>query len=190
MGRLIGQMELTLDGFLTGQLGDMNWFNLDAEAWRTRVDPYHSVGTVLLGRRNYEEFAAAWPLIGASPTSTPDLTFSGWLAAVPKVVFSQTLKQASWSASVLVRRNFEQEAARLKRQLSHDLLIMNSLNLIRLALRAGLLDDLWLTVHPVTLGTGTKLFEDRHAFQLLESRVFLSGQIFLSYRVQRGAGPT
>lgn len=182
MSKLIGQMELTLDGFMTGPNGEMDWFSLDPDAWQLRVDKFSGIGTVLLGRKNYQGFAGFWPTMAQNPAASPtDQTFSKWLDAIPKVVFSHTLKEADWQHSRLATRDFAEEVQQLKVQGGKDILIMSSASLIQEAARLDLLDELWLTIHPVTLGQGRELFEQRLSLQVLESHVFTSGQIFVRY---------
>ncbi|GMA14243.1 dihydrofolate reductase (plasmid) [Deinococcus metallilatus] len=186
MSRIVAQMELTLDGYMTGPNGEMDWFSLDPDVWQLRVSKYESIGTVLLGRRNYEGFAGFWPLMATNPAASPtDVTFSRWLDAVPKVVFSHTLQGAPWQNSRLAEGDLAGELAKLKQQNGKDVLIMSSASLIQQGQHLGLLDELWLNVHPVTLGEGRRLFTERMNLELLESRVFDSGQVFLHYAVRR-----
>jgi dihydrofolate reductase len=167
MRKLAMQMELTLDGFMTGPNGEMDWFALDPEAWKLRVEKFNTIDTV------------------PNPTATPtDVTFSHWLDDVPKVVFSRTLKQAEWQNSRLAEGDLAEEISRVKAQPGKDVLIMNSASIAQECMRLGLLDECWLNVHPVAIGRGRPLFEDRVGLRLLESRVFESGQVFLRYATQ------
>jgi dihydrofolate reductase len=112
------------------------------------------------------------------------VAFSRWLDDVPKVVFSRTLKQAEWQNSRLAVGDLAEEISRLKAQPGKDALIMNSASIAQECLWLGLLDEYWLNVHPVAIGHGRPLFEDRVDLKLLESRVFESGQVFLRYATQ------
>lgn len=185
MSKLIAQMELTLDGFMTGPNGEMDWFSLDPEAWKLRVDKYNSIGTVLLGRKNYEGFAGFWPLMATNPAaSATDVRFSKWLDATPKVVFSRTLKETAWQHSRLATSDLAEEVSKLKAQSGKDALVMSSASIIQACMKLGLLDELWLTVHPVILGNGRRLFEQRANLELVESKIFASGQFFVRYAIQ------
>jgi hypothetical protein len=68
MRKLVMQMELTLDGFMTGPQGEMDWFALDPELWKFKVERFHQVDTVLLGRKNYQGFGGYWPSVATRPT--------------------------------------------------------------------------------------------------------------------------
>ncbi len=181
--KLIMQLQLTLDGFYAGSNGEFDWFTLDQEGWRDRV--HHSfpqIGTVLLGRKNYQGFRQYWPRVAQMPDVTDtDLMFSRWLDDIPKIVFSTTLNGAPWENSRL-SRDLVGEVRALKEGEGGDLLIMHSASIGQACMARGLVDEFWLTVHPVALGHGLPLFTERIQLALLESRVYSSGQVFLRYR--------
>lgn len=187
MRKLIMQMELTLDGFYAGPNEEFDWFTLDAEAWELQFNNYlSSVDTALLGRKNYEGYGGYWPTVADNPDATEtDVKFSRWLNEIPKVVFSKTLEKAEWKNSRLVRDDLEGEVSKLKAQPGKDILIMNSVSVAQACRQRNLIDEYWLTIHPVTLGEGLPLFKDRMNLTLLDSKVFSSGQVFLHYAAQR-----
>lgn len=187
MRRVIMQLELTLDGFGANMDGGMDWFALDPEAWKLRNEYYQrEIGTVLLGRNNYLGFQGYWPNVGNMPgASETDMIFSRWLDATPKVVFSKTLEEATWQHSRLASGDLSEEIARLKAEPGKNLLIMSSIGLAQSFMAAGLIDEYWLTVHPIAIGQGIPLFKERVDLQLLDSRTFPSGQVFLHYERRR-----
>jgi dihydrofolate reductase len=186
MRKLIMQMELTLDGFYAGPKEEFDWFTLDQEAWQRRVDQLSTIDTVLLGRKNYLGFGSYWPTVVNNPASTEtDIKFSRWLDDIPKVVFSKTLEKAEWKNSRLVKDNLAGEISRLKQQSGKDILIMNSVSVAQECAKHDLIDEYWLTIHPLTLGKGLPLFKERVSLKLLDSKVFSSGQVFLHYQTHR-----
>lgn len=159
-------------------------------AWKNTFDNYleEGIATVLLGRKNYEGFRGYWPTVVNNPDATEtDLNFSRWLDEIPKIVFSKTLEKTQWNNSRLVNDNLAEEVAKLKKQMGKDILIMNSSSIAQACMKHGLLDEYWLTIHPVTLGKGLPLFKERVNLKLLNSRTFDSGQVLLHYAVQRDA---
>ncbi|ULH13942.1 dihydrofolate reductase family protein (plasmid) [Deinococcus sp. KNUC1210] len=194
MRKLIMQLQLTLDGFYAGPNGEFDWFKLDQESWSERVQhDFPRIGTVLLGRRNYQGFRHYWPKVAERPDVTEtDLVFSRWLDEVPKVVFSNTLNEAPWQNS-RVSRDLIGEVTSLKAGHGGDLLIMHSSSIGQACMSRGLVDEFWLTVHPVAIGRGLPLFVQPIRLQLLESRVYPTGQVFLHYRTpaseDTGLGP-
>ena len=179
------QLELTLDGFYGGPNGEMDWFTLDPAAWQHRNDLFRSrIDTVLLGRKNYEGFYGYWsPMEHNLDASDIDRAFSKWLNEVPKVVFSSTLAKAEWQNSSLAQGSIEDAITALKAQPGNDLLIMNSVSVAQAGSR--LIDEYWLNVHPVDIGEGLSLFEERAELELVESKTFDSGQVFLRYLTKR-----
>src|SRR3712207_1285436 len=135
---------------------------------------------LLLGRVTYEHLAAYWP---DQPGGTPMVDF---LNGVPKYVVSGTLEEPlGWNNSVLIKRNVAEEIAKLKLRPGKDITVLGSGELVRSLLRAGLLDELRLMVHPVILGGGRRLFEDRgerEALELVSSETFATGVVSLAYK--------
>jgi dihydrofolate reductase len=97
------------------------------------------------------------------------------------VVFSNTLETSTWKNSRLAKDDLAKEVSKLKEQPGQDILIMSSASIARACMRHGLLNEYWLTVHPVAIGHGKPLFEDRIGLKLLNTKAYRSGQVFLHY---------
>ena len=108
--------------------------------------------TMLLGRVTYQTFAASF----AGNTSDP---MAAQMNACPKVVVSTTLGKAGWENSTLIQRDVAQEVTRLKEQPGSDLAIIGSASLVRSLHAAQLIDHYRLLICPLTLGSGTRLFD-------------------------------
>jgi dihydrofolate reductase len=137
---------------------------------------------LLMGRVTYEGMAAYWP---NQPGGTPMVDY---INSVPKYVVSTTLEEPlEWNNSTLIDgKEFAEEIAELKRQSGKDITILGSGALVRSLLGEGLLDELRLMVHPIVLGGGKRLFDggdDRKPLELLDSRRFGTGVLFLAYRL-------
>jgi len=135
---------------------------------------------MLLGRVTYEALAAFWP---HQPGGTPMVDY---INSVPKYVVAATLEEPlEWNNSTLIKGDVAEEITELKRHPGKDITIIGSGALVRSLLRDGLLDELRLMVHPVVLGGGKRLFEDggdRKALELVDSRTFGTGVLYLTYR--------
>jgi len=135
---------------------------------------------MLLGRVTYEGLAAFWP---NQPAGTPMVDY---INSVPKHVVSRTLeKPLGWNNSTLLEGDVAEGVAELKEKPGKDITIIGSGALVRSLLDEGLLDELRLMVHPIVLGGGKRLFEegeDRKPLELVESRVFATGVLYLAYR--------
>ena len=139
---------------------------------------------LLLGRVTYEQMAAYWP---EQPGGTPMVDY---INSVQKVVVSGTLDEPpEWNNSTLIQDNVAGEISRLKRQPGKDITVIGSAVLARLLIKAGLLDELRLMVHPVVLGGGKRLFEaggDQAVLELVGSETFGTGVLSLTYRLSAG----
>jgi dihydrofolate reductase len=132
--------------------------------------------TLLLGRRTYEEFAGFWP--------TSDDPFADYLNNIPKLVATNTLDTLEWQNSTPIRGDVAAALRELKAQPGRNIGMTGSVSLVRSLLREGVLDELNLLVHPVVVGTGTRLFEPGSAqvpLTLLDSRTFKTGVVSLTY---------
>jgi dihydrofolate reductase len=129
--------------------------------------------SLLLGRITYDIFAGYWP----DHTETwPQVN------KITKYVVSRSLKKPTWENTVILK-NID-ELKKLKNSKGEDMQVYGSSNLLQALLKHDLVDEFWLKIFPITLGSGKKLFEEGTipaAFKLIESKVTPSGVIFASY---------
>jgi dihydrofolate reductase len=139
---------------------------------------------LLMGRVTYEQMVAYWP---NQPGGVPMVDY---INCVSKFVVSTTLeKPLEWNNSTLIKGDVAEEIARLKRQPGENITILGSGALVRSLLRGDLIDELRLMVHPVVLGSGKRLFEDGHgrqALELVDSKTFGTGVLYLTYQPPQG----
>ncbi|GAB2941010.1 dihydrofolate reductase family protein [Micromonospora polyrhachis] len=135
-----------------------------------------NAGALLLGRATYETFAATWP------HQTGEMAEA--LNAMPKLVASRTMETAEWNNSTILDGDVVAKLTALKQQPGRDIGISGSITLTRALLRAGLVDDLHLLVHPIVLGKGERLFDsgDRIPLTLAASATFRTGVAHLHYQ--------
>ena len=136
---------------------------------------------MLMGRVLYEEWAAFWPK--QDPDENP---VAARMNGVRKYVVSTTLEEPlEWQNSTLIGDNVAEEISKLKEQPGKDISISGSPTLVRSLLQDGLLDELRLMLHPIVVGSGKRLFEDggdQKALQLVDSRTFSTGVLYLTYQ--------
>ena len=131
---------------------------------------------LLLGRRTYEIFASYWP--------THESEWPG-INSVTKYVVSSTSTNSLWDNTVFIKDNVVEAIRRLKQQAGPDLQVHGSGNLIQTLLAHDLVDELWLKIFPVTLGTGKRLFDKGTipaSYTLTESKSSPSGVIFATFK--------
>ncbi|HSX07563.1 MAG TPA: dihydrofolate reductase family protein [Candidatus Saccharimonadales bacterium] len=134
---------------------------------------------LLLGRKTYDIFAAYWPKQDAAALATVPFN------KATKYVVSGTSPKLTWEKSVLIEGDVAAKIKELKQQDGPMLQVHGSGNLIQTLLKHDLVDELWLKIFPVTLGSGKRLFADGTqpaAFELVESKVSPKGVIFANYK--------
>lgn len=183
-------MHVSLDGFVAGPNGEMDWIAIDEEMYRDVADLTSTVDTAIYGRTTYQMMESYWPTVPADPSSTKEeLHHAHWVENVQKIVFSTTLEQVGWNNTRLVKENVAEEVAKLKQQPGKNLMIFGSPGLTHTFVQLGLIDDYRITINPVVLGRGIPLFKDvkeQIALKLLTSRTFRSGVVGLHYRTVAG----
>jgi dihydrofolate reductase len=183
MRKLIASMNVTLDGFISGPGGELDWhFPLwNDEMLRCVHEQLSHMDTILLGRVTYQAMAAYWP--GAGREGSPSL--SGMMNNYAKVVFSRTLSTVEWHNARLVNRNMEEEIRKLKTLAGKDLMIYGSGSIVRSAMHHGLIDEYIIWIHPVMIGQGVPFVKDmasRVDLELMQAKAFRSGVMMAHYR--------
>jgi len=186
MRKIITTTWITLDGFIAGPNGEMDWVIVDEEMGKYEGDIVSAADTLLLGRVTYQSFAGSWPYVPDNPNAQPEeKEYARKLNAMRKIVFSRTLSSVEWNNSSLVGEVIPEEIVKLKQEPGRDMLIYGSASLIRTLTNHGLIDEYQLLVHPVVLGSGKPLFldiMDRHKLQLVGTKTFPSGVVGLYYQ--------
>jgi dihydrofolate reductase len=188
MRKLIYSMGVSLDGFIAGPDGEIDWSAPDEELHRFHNQQMRETGAHLCGRRLYEAMTY-WETAGEKP-SLPEyeLEFARIWKDTPKIVFSKTLENVEGNAR-LVRDGAAEEVARLKERPGKNLAVGGA-GLASTFMKLGLIDEYRLFVSPVILGGGTPYFpalDERINLELVETRTFGSRVVYVRYqRVEGG----
>lgn len=183
MRDLVFSMSVSLDGFVAGPGGEIDWSAPDTELHQFHNDRVREIGVELCGRRLYETMRY-WD----TALEDPDLPevgreFAGIWADLPKLVFSSTLSAVEGNAR-LATAGVAEEVARLKGEPGKDLAVGGA-GLAATCIELGLVDVFQLFVCPVVLGGGTPFFpplQERVELELVETRTFGSRVTYLHYR--------
>jgi dihydrofolate reductase len=183
MRKVIYSMGVSLDGFIAGPGGEIDWSAPDEELHRFHNRQAEEIGTHFCGRRLYEVMVY-WETAEANPSiSEYEREFARIWQAMPKVVFSTTLEQVEGNTT-LARDSVAEEVARLKQQPGKDLAVGGA-GLAATFIELGLVDEYRLFVSPVVLGGGTPFFpalEEKVDLELVETKTFGSRVVYLRYR--------
>ena len=176
--------QVSVDGYFRTSDGDSAWMHQqddDAEFREFTESNARGGGMLLFGRTTYEMMADFWP----SPAAAEQFpVVAKQMNDLPKVVFSRTLKKASWNNTRLVKGNLVTEVRRMKNEPGDPMVIMGSGTIVSQLAAAGLIDELHLVVIPVVLGEGRTMFEGskkRLSLTLTKARTFRNGKAFLVY---------
>ncbi|HWC86152.1 MAG TPA: dihydrofolate reductase family protein [Solirubrobacteraceae bacterium] len=183
MSELIYSMTSSLDGFIAGPGGDIDWSAPDEELHRFHNEQVRELGAHFLGRRLYETMLY-WE--SDEPEASESEVIREFMAiwrALPKIVFSNTLDQVEGNTR-LATGTIAEEVARLKQERGHDLAVGGA-GLAAAFSDLGLIDEYRLFLSPVVLGGGTPYFPaltERIDLELVETRTFDVGVAYLRYR--------
>lgn len=176
-------MMVSLDGFFEGVDHDLSWHNVDTEFNDFAAKQLDETSTLVFGGKTYKMMADFWPTDFATET---DPKTADRMNSYPKIVFSRTLKSASWNNSELYSSNVASVLKATKENSTKDIAVLGSSNLCLTLIKEKLLDEIRIMVNPVVLGKGTTLFtgiETPLKLALNTSREFKSGNMLLNYRI-------
>ena len=191
MGNLVLFMHVSLDGFVAGINGEMDWIYADEELFAYVAERIYATDCALYGRKTYQMMEGYWTTAANQPNATKhDTEHSKWYNSVAKVVLSKTLNAASLTNTKVISDNLNYEITKLKQSTDKEILIFGSPTAAHSLLAGELIDSYWLFVNPVLLGVGIPLFKNiknRTALILVATHVFPSGVVCLHYSQKRGA---
>jgi dihydrofolate reductase len=187
MRKLISFMHISLDGFVAGPNGEMNWIKVDEEIFDHVGKRISETDTALYGRATYEMMENYWPTAGDKPgASKHDIEHSNWYKKAHKLVLSKTMKGAGLTNTTIISDNLSNEINEIKQRSGSEILVFGSPAATHSLIQQNLIDGYWLFVNPIILGQGIPLFtgiRDKTKLKLLSTRQFTSGVIELNYIV-------
>ena len=173
MRKIVASMLMALDGVVENPQWTVQFRSEESQQYK--IDELFASDALLLGRRTYQDFAAAWT--GATGA------YGERINRMPKYVPTTTLQEAEWNAT-LIKDTVGEAVTRLKQEPGQDILIFGSVDLIHSLMQEDLIDEYRLMVFPIVVGNGKRLFYDesqQKEFKLVQSRTFGSGVVVLTY---------
>ena len=189
MSRLILKMSMTLDGFICGPNGEMDWFlktrSEDGAAWT--AEKISQASAHLLGRKTFCEMATYWP----NATGI----FAKPMNEIPKIVFSKedfdpshliisSPNARTWLAAKVISGDLANGITELKKQEDKPLIAQGGATFAQALAQTGLVDEFWLLRHPIAIGKGRGLFDKLEAplqLKLIETKTFSIGSVAQIY---------
>jgi dihydrofolate reductase len=185
MRKIIVSEYVTLDGVIEDpggaegfKHGGWSFGFGGAEQQQYKFEELFASDALLLGRRTYEGFAAAWPNMPGTGA------YGERMNSLPKYVVSTTLSEVTWNAT-LIKGDLAEELSRLKQEAGQDVLIFGSGELVQTLHERDLIDEYRLMIFPIVLGSGKRLFSggnEKKVLKLIETRTLGSGVVLLTYQ--------
>jgi dihydrofolate reductase len=196
MRKIISFMHISLDGFVAGPNGEMDWIKVDEEIFDHVGRRISEGDTALYGRVTYQMMENYWPTAADKPTASKhDIEHSKWYSKVHKVVLSKTMKnaglpagQAGLTNTTIISDNLPDRINEVKQHGDKDILLFGSPSATHSLIQLNLIDGYWLFVNPIILGRGIPLFadiKDKIKLNLVTTRQFTCGVTELNYTVDR-----
>jgi dihydrofolate reductase len=185
MRKVILLMHVSLDGFVAGPNGEMDWIVYDHDVEHDAHALHASTDAAIYGRVTYQMMESYWPTVLADPSSTgPALNHARWLDGATKIVISRTLEAVTWKNTLLIKDHVAEEIAKLKQQPGKDMWLIGSPSIVHEFMRHDLIDEYRLNVNPVVLGRGIPLFASADQplqLKLQEAKPYACGVVGLRY---------
>ena len=194
MRKLTSFMHISLDGFVAGPNGEMNWIKVDDELFDFVGKRIGETDTALYGRATFQMMENYWPTAGDNPkASKHDIEHSRWYKSAHKIVLSKTISDAKSPNTTVISDNLSDRINKIKQQAGTEILVFGSPTATHSLLQQDLIDGFWLFVNPIILGKGIPLFTDiknKLELKLLATRQFTSGVTELDYTVETAPKPS
>jgi dihydrofolate reductase len=189
MRKLKLQVQLSVDSYIAGPNGEMDWMIWD---WDDKLKNYvfeltDPVDTIILGRKMTDGFVSYWSDLMNKPDD-PFYEFAKKMIETPKVVFTKTLKKSQWANTDIATGDLTEEIMKLKTQSGKDIIVYGGASLDSSLIKEGLIDDLHLFINPAAFGKGMTIFKDLNNIQkfvLVKSIAFDCGIVMLHYKPKR-----
>ena len=190
MRKIFLHIAVSIDGFIQTSDNSLDWQFVDDDFEEYVNTVLRSIDTMIFGRVSFELLAQYWPTAAENPAAAVDpsnparhIEAAHMMDSLQKIAVSKTMKKTDWNNSRIVSDTAELE--KLKAEPGRDIALFAGGNLASSLMRLGLIDEYRLLIYPALLGGGTPLFQGGYGvshLKLIESRIFASGAVLLTYR--------
>jgi len=186
MRKLKLQVQMSVDGFVAGPNGELDWMTWN---WDDKLKSYgneltDSVNTILLGRKMTEGFINYWTDVVKNKPNSDEYPFAKKMVDYQKVVFTKTLDKSNWESTTLAKGNIVDEVNKLKKQDGKDIITYGGATFVAALIKQGLIDEFHLFINPAALGRGLTIFNDvnsKQKLKLIKSNSYESGIVVNQY---------
>jgi len=188
MRKLRMQVQISVDGCIAGPNNEMDWLVWDNDYIKYINEITESVDTIIMGRKIVDEFIPYWTEVMNKPDD-PWYAFAKKMIETPKVVFTKTLAKSDWPNTDIATGAFRDEITKLKNLDGGDDIVYGGASFDSSLIREKkLIDEFYLFVNPIVMGSGKTIFRDLKEIQkltLIDSKVFDCSLVLLHYEVKK-----
>ena len=187
---------MTVDGYIAGPNGEMDWMvlnsdwmvlNSDDKLKRYVFELTDTIDTIIMGRKMTDGFVSYWLDVMTKPDD-PFYEFAKKMTETPKIVFTKTLEKSQWANTNIATGDLTDEIIKLKSQNCKDIVVYGGATFDSSLIKAGLIDEFHLFINPAAIGSGMAIFKDVNEvqkFTLVKSTPFECGIVELHYEPKR-----
>jgi dihydrofolate reductase len=187
MRKLRLQVQMSIDGCIAGPNNEMDWLVWDDNDIKYLNEITESVDTIIMGRKMVDEFIPYWTEVMNKPDD-PWNDFAKKMVEIPKVIFTKTLDKSDWPDTDIATGDFRDEITKLKNLDGGDIIVYGGASFDSSLIREKkLIDEFYLFVNPIVMGSGKTIFRDLKEIQkltLIDSKVFDCGLVLLHYEAK------
>jgi len=171
MRKLKLQMQLSVDGYVAGPSGELDWmtWNLDEKLLDFINALTDSSDTILMGRKMTDGFVSYWENVVNNQPDSPEFSFAKKMVDMPKIVFSKTVKDIAGKNVTVENGDLTAAVNNLKRQNGKDIIVYGGADFVSSLLKEGLIDEFNFFVNPVMINKGLRIFDKLNQRQKLSS---------------------
>jgi len=192
MRKLILQVQLSVDGFVGGPNGELDWmtWNLDDSVSAFINSLTDRCDTILLGRNMTDGFVNYWESVVNNQPGSPECPFALKMVNYPKIVFSRTITESNWNNTTIATGDFVSFIKKLKEQPGKDIIVYGGAGFVSSLIKEGMIDEFNLFYNPVLINKGLQIFgllENRQKLTLLDAVPYSCGVSVIRYQLNQDA---
>ncbi|HEY5823076.1 MAG TPA: dihydrofolate reductase family protein [Cyclobacteriaceae bacterium] len=184
MRKLKLQMQMSIDGFVAGPEGQLDWMSPEADDKQLKLlfELTESMDLILMGRKMAPGFSTYWENVANTQPDNPEYPYAKIFVDTPKIVFSKTVKSLPGKNVTIENGDLVESVNKLKKQKGKDIIVYGGANFVSELIKSNLIDELHLFINPTAIGKGLRIFNDQFKFKLVNSIACSNGVIVNQYK--------
>ncbi|QHV94802.1 dihydrofolate reductase family protein [Spirosoma endbachense] len=191
MRKLKLQMQLSVDGYVAGPNGELDWMSFDQDSNLLALinSLTDSSDTILLGRKMTDGFVNYWENVVNNQPDSPEFSFAQKMVDTPKVVFSKTLKSIAGKNVTIENGDLATAVKNMKSKTGKDIIVYGGADFVSSLIKEGLIDEFNFFINPIMINKGLRIFDllgERQKLLLQNATGYECGVVVLSYQLTGG----